>query len=324
MDRSDEQNIISLKKILYNLKKYCWILGLSVIVAVLVVVISIDSDEDSLYKNETIFKVSPQIIDGYGQIPLNAQGVADEFNVYLSTKDVEDKINNALSEKSYNLFSEQDIPTYEITNNIIKMQITGTQSERTELLAKVLGEEFAEYNNKFNQEIKITFINTSTNEILTQSSFLERIVSIKNVFIILLGIIAGGGIIFIIIFIDDKIYIQDDLKFQDDLKCLYVVRKKTKDEDILHVKNIVKYYQVRESNNLQIWTLENEDKYKPLLNGNKIIEFNSKELLDEKIDYKVKIIFYFSVGKTKKEEIKKILAFQRGIEKECLGYILVE
>lgn len=324
MDRSDEQNIISLKKILYNLKKYCWILGLSVIVAVLVVVISIDSDEDSLYKNETIFKVSPQIIDGYGQIPLNAQGVADEFNVYLSTKDVEDKINNALSEKSYNLFSEQDIPTYEITNNIIKMQITGTQSERTELLAKVLGEEFAEYNNKFNQEIKITFINTSTNEILTQSSFLERIVSVKNVFIILLGIIAGGGIIFIIIFIDDKIYIQDDLKFQDDLKCLYVVRKKTKDEDILHVKNIVKYYQVRESNNLQIWTLENEDKYKPLLNGNKIIEFNSKELLDEKIDYKVKIIFYFSVGKTKKEEIKKILAFQRGIEKECLGYILVE
>ena len=75
------------------------------------------------------------------------------------------------------MFSEQDIPTYEITNNIIKMQITGTQSERTELLAKVLGEEFAEYNNKFNQEIKITFINTSTNEILTQSSFFERIVA---------------------------------------------------------------------------------------------------------------------------------------------------
>ena len=322
MDRSDEQNIISLKKILYNFKKYCWILGLSVIVAVLLIVISIDSDEDSLYKNETIFKVSPQIIDGYGQVPLNAQGVADEFNVYLSTKDVEDKINNALSEKSYNLFSEQDIPTYEITNNI--MQITGIQSERTELLAKILGEEFVEYNNIFNQEIEITFINTSTNEILTQSSFLECIVSVKNVFIILLGIIAGGGIIFIIVFIDDKIYIQDDLKFQDDLKCLYVVKKKTKDEDILHVKNIVKYYQVRESNNLQIWTLENEDKYRPLLNENKIIEFNSKELLDEKTDYKDKIIFYFSVGKTKKEEIKKILAFQRGIEKECLGYILVE
>lgn len=324
MNTNNEQNIISIKKILYNLKKYFWILGIAVIFALVVIIVSLDSSEENLYKSETVFKISSKIIEGYGPATLSAQGVADEFNVYLSTKDVENKINEELSARSYNVFSEQDIPTYEIANNIIKMQITGNHPERTELISELIAEEFIEYNNKFNETIESILINTSINDISTQSSFFEHIVSVKNIFIILLGIIVGIGIIFIIVFIDDKIYIQEDLKFFDDLKCLYVVRKKTKEQDILHVKNIIKYYQTRESNNLQIWTLKNEDKYSPLLNGDNIIEFDSKEMIDENMNHKDKVIFYFSVGETKKEEIKKLLAFQRGLEKECLGYVLVE
>ena len=136
--------------------------------------------------------------------------------------------------------------------------------------------------------------------------------------------ILGAGVIFIIVFSDDKIYIQEDLNFFKELKCLYVVKKKSREKDILDVEKIIKHYAARENQNIQIWTLKNDDRYRALINGDNIIEFSNKDMLNENVLCKDKIIFYFSVGKTKKEDVKKILDFQRGLEKECLGYVLVE
>lgn len=324
MNTNSSQNIISMKKLLHNFRKRSWILGIIVALAIGISVMSAREGNGIVYMGESALKISTERIEGLTPVTVNIEGVTQEFNIYLSTEEIIDKINKNLSKMSYEMFSQRDIPTYEITNNIIKMRIKGHQEQRTEYVSKLLVQEFEEYINVYNEGLKCDSLNVEVKEETTQTTFTERFISMKSIFIILLGVILGAGVIVICAFFDDKVYIKEDLSCFKELVCLYVVEKGTREKDTVDVTKIIEYYKDRENKTVQIWTLQNDNRYRDLVDNDEIVKFSDEDSVEKITSEKDKIIFLFAAGKTKKKEIEKILHFQRGLGKECLGYVLVE
>lgn len=324
MYTENDEVVISMKKIIYNVKHHFWILIVTIAVAVALVAVSVISSElaPPVYTANSLIQIRTQLIEDSDTPVVTAQEVIDEFNIYLLAEGVQDSIRQELDEAGYDDdYSTEDVPVFTVTRNVIEMEVQGTDKARTIFISEMILEEFDQYLKSYKIDIDSTVLDSSVEE-AEDSSLIGRVVTGRNLAILLFGIFLGAAIIGLFIFLDNRIYVKEDLIFLNDLKYLYTA-KTGKNVSVEMTRRIIEHYKNEASEAVLVAPSECS-KYEQLCESDHVISVAEPDNLKHIENNDMKIIVLFAVGEDTKKEARTLMYLMRSLEKRVIGYILVE
>lgn len=320
MDRNE--NVISMKKILYNLKRYFYIIIITVVIALIIALLALSKSEEEFSvtaKNTVQLKQNNTNKENnmYFVSTLNASSLVEEFKVYLSTESLQKQISDKLENNGYSGYTGADNPTWDVTQNVVVITVQGTDSLRSQAIGSIITDEFEKYVKGSSVNIDTVRLDSTLIETSGNNGIIKNIFSIKTLFILFLGGILGCGIILLLILYDNKIYVIADLTGINNFRCLYTVEKKNF-KDVEAVQEIINYYCQEDKNRANL-VITNEK-------AKKILSLKSLE--DEKYNINKgdlkNVIFIITAGDDKKNNIAKSVALYRSMDRNIIGYILLE
>lgn len=311
--------IISIKKIISNIKRHFLVLIVAILGAIAIIAISSATNETgSTFTVTHIMQIRTQTVDGIDPLIVEGQKVADEFYVYLSADGVRDKISEGLDEEGYATYSSSDLPIFTATNNVITMKVQGSDKDRTDYISEIILEEFNQYVESYDKGIECRVLDKSVVEVKNERGVIETIITSKNMALLLLGVFLGVILICVFIIFDDRIYVKEDLYFINGLQYLYTAKKNVNVET---VHKIIEHYK-QENSHLLIASIRNSNKFNFIKESENVIAVNEPENLKYFMDNKVKIIVLFAAEEDTKQEAEDLIHLLKSLEKEVVGFIL--
>lgn len=325
MYTENDEAVISMKKIIYNVKRHFRILIVTMAVAVALVAVSVISSElaPPVYTANSLIQIRAQVIEESDIPVVTAQEIIDEFNIYLLAEGVQDSIRQELDEAGYDDdYSTEDAPVFTVTRNVIAMEVQGTDKERTIFISEMILEELEQYLESYQSDIESTILDSSVEESESSSQVIGRIITGRNIAILLFGIFLGAAIIGLFIFFDNRIYVKEDLVFLNDLKYLYTA-KTGQNVSVEMTRRIIEHYK-NETSDIALVAPSESSKYELLWEKEHVISVAEPDNLKYIENNDMKIIVLFAVGEEKKRGAQVLMNLMRSLEKQVIGYILVE
>ena len=222
MNKAEKQiAVISMKKLLGNIIRYWWILGISICIGVLSCVYIIKSTENSEGLSPTNISLMLKM-DYIGEKSTEAQGIyyeniletymVSEVKEILSRDNVIREINNALVANQYEAFDELlDIPTVEQEigqTKIVKLNLSGKNIERTRFVLNT-------YLDLLNEELRTSnvqlFLVNKEDEVMDKYVLSNSDV-VKGILAFVLACIIGTVMICILTLYDSRIWCEKELE----------------------------------------------------------------------------------------------------------------
>ena len=318
-------DVISLKKVIYNIRHFFWIIIITILIAIIAIFIQVSDDNDlsSTFTSTSVVRITMPTINGVDPLIVEAGKLVDEFNVLLSSDGEISELNSDLEKQGYSSFSSEDLPEFTVTNNIAVIKIKGAEEARTNYISKRILDEFEEYISSMDKEIVYEILDSSVTVETDNKSLLDKILTMKNFFILCLGGIFGFAIVCFLIFIDDGIYVEEDFVFSGDIPYLCQIKHK-KIKSIQNAKTIIKHYHNKNDEEIVCITARKSKELSHVLDKEYIMGMDEPEALSKLDNQKSKAILLIIVGRDKKRTIEEIVSLLNSLEKQILGFILVE
>lgn len=322
---SNKQDVISLKKIIYNIRRFFWIIIFTVFVAIVSIFILLSGNDSSSssFTSTSVVRITMPTVNGVDPLIVEAGKLVDEFNVLLSSEGKISELNSALEENGYSSFSSVDFPDFTVTNNIVVMKIEGTEEERTNYISEMILGEFEEYIYSMDKEIICETLDSSVTAEIDDRTVIERIMTIKNLFILCLGGILGFAFVCFLIFIDNRIYVEEDLAFSDGIPYLCQIKQKNI-RSIENAKTIINHYYNKDKEKAVCVTVKKSKELTRILDEVYLVDMDEPEALSILDSQKFRAILLIVVGQDKKRDIEETVTLLKSLEKKVLGFILVE
>lgn len=322
---SNKQDVISLKKIIYNIRHFFWIIIFTVLVAIvsIFILLSGDNNSSSSFTSTSVVRITMPTVNGVDPLIVEGGKLVDEFNVLLSSDGKLSELNSALERNGYSSFSSADFPDFTVTNNIVVIKIEGKEEERTNYISEIILDEFEEYIYSMDKEIVCETLDSSVTVDTDNRTMIEKIITIKNLFILCLGGILGFAFVSFLIFIDDRIYVEEDLAFSGDIPYLCQIKRK-KIKSIENAKTIINHYYNKDDEKVVCVTVKKSKELLCILDEEYLIGMDEPEALSKLDSQKSKAILLIVIGRDKKRKIDETVSLLKSLEKKILGFILVE
>lgn len=325
MDIYDNRNRISAKKVVSNIKRFGWVVLLCFLAALLFVVVSAvkEREKEQEVCVNTLIQAQQEGVDISAGLDATAETVSQEFKLYLQTNTVRTLLDNQLEGMGYAPLDENDKIDLAVTGNAIELTVQGGEIERAQYLSQLIFQEMVGYYESDGMFSGLRLLDTSVVQ-PGESSFFDILISAKNFFVIVFCLIVGVCVLLLIICFDRKIYVEDDLPCADSFRCLALVERRNRKQEVKALRVILRHY--CENNRVVIVTLEQIKKSKAFF-GEKAEVILLEEVIDklEKDELKnTKFIVAVKSGKDKKESIKRVLNYFSSLDTTLLGYVLVE
>lgn len=240
--------IITTKKIIDNVKRYWWIVLVAFAFSIIFIGIEAkkgNSTTDKLYSCQTMMYMVPKQIDGVGQqddsellggytdayrdgtLYANSENISGILEKLAATQSVQKKLEDQLKSQGYEL-QDSDITNIkkDSRSRLITYTSDGVDLERTTFLVNAYTEIIVNEMNTLLPEQSISIVQSAdaSNYVEQSLAASNKMLSVKNLFIVILFLVASFIVIFIFILFDKRIRTADEVaNFYDGL-CLGVIK----------------------------------------------------------------------------------------------------
>ncbi len=317
------ENIISLKKIYYNGKRYGWVAMLCLLAAFLfAILLTVKESEKGLKTIVTsLVQAQQEGVEISESIHVTAASVGEEFELYLETDVMHKLLNDQLKGMGYEVLEEDDEINLSVTGNMLELTVRGNETEKTQYLNQLVFQEMLNYYESDGMFSGLRLLDTSTKQ-TGEPSFMKNMISVKNLFITLLGGMVGLLVLFVIICLDKKIYIKEDILLGEEINCLFTVEKRGRKRAEQELKGVLRHYKQKGQ---VILVSAGQMRKASLFESEKLILFDKLvEKLEKEEIKNTRFVILIRVGKDKKAFINEMFVYLRALDIEPMGCVLVE
>lgn len=337
--------IITFRKIADNIKRYIWILIITLICGIFIsVILFLDSNEysETEYEIQKVYAI--QSTNEYEQDTSSSSDVLSDILLMSDTKVFISIIENEMESEGYKdfVFSMDNIRR-SISGNVIIFNFRGNDAQEVEMFASIYSVQMAANMSSFLDGKEIILeddLSESSARAVSVDNSDNGLVSVKNIFIICLSLLFGFIIIFFLILFDKYVRDINEISGLDNAVVLGTV-KKNENNRLSFVKTAYCIKEYIESNNAKhIFfmsvtldknkikiideLMEEASKY---VKNNVEIEYFSNILEDyEKID-QIKggsVIFFLCVNADKRRDVEEGISLLKIAGKEIGAVVYID
>lgn len=248
--------IITLKKLTDNMKRYFWVLLITLVVGIGIILFlenDADMQADQKYVIEKVFAV--QKSESFSGEETESSNILSDIVLMSGTAEFVSAIENKMEEagfSGYTFIMDNNI-SRSVSGNVVIFRFEADNKKEVETLSEVYCEHMLYNMNRFLDDKEIVLNSglseTTAREVETGSQD-NSIISVKNTFIIFLSLLSGMIAVFILTVLDKFVRNKNEISGLEDSVVLGTVKKKKEGkESFLKTAYCINQYVYR--NNIQ-------------------------------------------------------------------------